>query len=34
MRLNFSNATPEDIRLGISRLGGVLHEMIGNKMVV
>lgn len=32
MRLNFSNASPENIRLGISRLGGVIHEMIGNKV--
>jgi DNA-binding transcriptional MocR family regulator len=28
MRLNFSNATPEQIREGITRLGGVLHEVM------
>jgi 2-aminoadipate transaminase len=28
MRLNFSNATPENIQLGISRLGEVLQEQI------
>jgi 2-aminoadipate transaminase len=33
MRLNFSNATPENIRLGISRLGEVIGEMVGDKMV-
>ena len=27
-RLNFSNATPENIRVGISRLGDLLYEMI------
>ena len=29
MRLNFSNATPENIILGISRLGEALHTVIG-----
>lgn len=28
-RINFSNADPEHIREGISRLGGVLHRMLG-----
>jgi 2-aminoadipate transaminase len=32
MRLNFSNATPEKIRTGISRLGMVLHEIAGEKV--
>jgi 2-aminoadipate transaminase len=31
MRLNFSNASPDMIRLGISRLGEVLYEMIHAK---
>jgi 2-aminoadipate transaminase len=29
MRLNFSNARPEQIRAGIARLGAVLHRMMG-----
>jgi DNA-binding transcriptional MocR family regulator len=29
MRLNFSNATPEKIRDGISRLGKVIREVVG-----
>jgi 2-aminoadipate transaminase len=29
MRLNFSNATPEKIMEGISRLGKVLYEKMG-----
>jgi 2-aminoadipate transaminase len=33
MRLNFSNATPEKIRLGIERLGKVIREqMLENKL--
>jgi DNA-binding transcriptional MocR family regulator len=28
MRINFSNATPENIRIGIARLGNVLHQMV------
>ncbi|HNB50609.1 MAG TPA: PLP-dependent aminotransferase family protein [Anaerolineales bacterium] len=28
-RLNFSNATPEEIRTGIARLGDVLYELLG-----
>lgn len=31
MRLNFSNAKPDFIRLGIARLGKVLHQMIASK---
>jgi 2-aminoadipate transaminase len=34
MRLNFSNAAPEDIREGIARLGGVLAEMVEEKVPV
>ena len=34
MRLNFSNATPEDIREGIARLGSVLAEMVEEKAPV
>jgi 2-aminoadipate transaminase len=33
MRINFSNATPEEIETGISRLGAVLHEMMGTRML-
>ena len=29
MRLNFSNARPEQIRTGIARLGGVLTRLMG-----
>jgi len=29
MRLNFSNATPEKIQEGISRLGKVLYKKMG-----
>jgi 2-aminoadipate transaminase len=29
-RFNFSNATPEQIEIGIQRLGKVLHEELGN----
>jgi 2-aminoadipate transaminase len=32
MRLNFSNATPENIREGIARLGKVLSEKAGRKV--
>jgi 2-aminoadipate transaminase len=32
MRLNFSNASPENIRIGIARLGQVLHKMIDAKV--
>ncbi len=32
MRLNFSNAKPEDIRTGIHRLGEVLRQKIGVKV--
>jgi 2-aminoadipate transaminase len=28
MRINFSNATPENIRTGIGRLGNVLYQMV------
>jgi hypothetical protein len=28
MRINFSNATPENIRLGVARLGNVLYQMV------
>ena len=31
MRLNFSNATPERINEGISRLGMVLHKQMASK---
>jgi 2-aminoadipate transaminase len=31
MRLNFSNATPEKIREGIARLGGVLHDSLDSR---
>ena len=34
IRMNFSNANPENIRIGISRLGGVLQEMIGEPTVI
>lgn len=34
MRINFSNATPEKIMEGISRLGNVLHELIGQKVAI
>lgn len=34
MRLNFSNATSENILEGISRLGDVLSEMVGDKVAV
>jgi DNA-binding transcriptional MocR family regulator len=34
MRLNFSFATPEKIREGISRLGKVLNEMIGEPLTL
>lgn len=34
MRLNFSNATPENIREGISRLGKVLGQKVGRKIAV
>jgi 2-aminoadipate transaminase len=34
MRLNFSNASPEKIEEGISRLGKVLFEKIGRKVAV
>ncbi len=34
MRINFSYATPEKIIEGISRLGNVLHEMIGQKVAI
>ncbi|HJW90041.1 MAG TPA: PLP-dependent aminotransferase family protein [Anaerolineales bacterium] len=30
MRLNFSNATPENITAGVARLGRVLHSMVRN----
>ena len=30
LRLNFTNATPENIRVGIMRLGRVLHRVIGS----
>jgi 2-aminoadipate transaminase len=33
MRLNFSNASPDMIRLGIARLGETLHEMIDAKEI-
>jgi 2-aminoadipate transaminase len=33
MRLNFSNANPDMIREGISRLGRVLREHTGEKLV-
>lgn len=29
LRLNFTNATPDQIRLGIMRLGRVLHQVLG-----
>ena len=29
MRLNFSNASPGNIKIGIERLGTLLHEMVG-----
>jgi 2-aminoadipate transaminase len=32
MRINFSNASPDNIRLGISRLGKVIAEMKGEKL--
>lgn len=32
MRINYSNATPENIRIGITRLGEVLQEMVGSKV--
>jgi 2-aminoadipate transaminase len=32
MRINFSNATPENIREGIRRLGLVMAEMVGKKV--
>jgi 2-aminoadipate transaminase len=31
-RLNFSNATPERIREGIARLGGVLKAALGQRV--
>jgi 2-aminoadipate transaminase len=31
MRINFSNASPENIREGIQRLGNVLAEMVDGK---
>jgi 2-aminoadipate transaminase len=34
MRINFSNATPEKITEGISRLANVLHELIGQKVAI
>lgn len=34
MRLNFSNASPENIREGISRLGQVLYEVVGDPIAV
>jgi 2-aminoadipate transaminase len=32
MRINYSNATPEKIEIGITRLGEVLQEMVGSKV--
>jgi 2-aminoadipate transaminase len=32
MRINFSNATSENILEGIRRLGDVLSEMVGDKV--
>lgn len=32
-RLNFSTSTPEDIEKGIKIIGGVLHEIVGDKNV-
>ena len=34
MRLNFSNATPDKIREGISRLGKVISENIGQPVTL
>ena len=34
MRINFSNATPEKIRLGIERLGKVIYEKMKEKSLV
>jgi 2-aminoadipate transaminase len=34
MRLNFSNASPENIKEGISRLGQVLYEAVGDLVAV
>jgi DNA-binding transcriptional MocR family regulator len=34
MRLNFSNASPEKIQEGISRLGQVLYEAVGDFVAV
>jgi 2-aminoadipate transaminase len=34
MRINFSNATPENIRTGIGRLGNVLYQMVREHAVV
>lgn len=33
MRINFSYSSPETIREGISRLAGVLHEVLGEKVL-
>jgi 2-aminoadipate transaminase len=33
MRLNFSNATHENIQVGIMRLGQVLNELIGEREI-
>lgn len=33
MRLNFSHATDENIRLGVERLAGVMQEWLGKKVV-
>ncbi len=33
MRINFSNASPENIQEGIARLGDVLHEMISERVL-
>jgi 2-aminoadipate transaminase len=33
LRLNFSNATPENITAGICRLGGAIYEQIRGKVV-
>jgi 2-aminoadipate transaminase len=32
MRINYSNATPEKIEIGITRLGEVLQEMVGSRV--
>jgi DNA-binding transcriptional MocR family regulator len=34
MRINFSMASPEKIREGISRLGRVIYEMTGESIAI